>query len=59
MNNLCKINSEIVNNGYGNSHYRSLQKIIDYSLKNKKEKTIKNNRNFAKFKITKYDVYEF
>ena len=41
MNNLCKINSEIVNNGYGNSHYRSLQKIIDYSLKNKKEEPLR------------------
>ena len=41
-NNLCKKNSEKVKNGYGNSHTKSFQAIIDYKLQKSKEEPLKS-----------------
>ena len=41
INKACLANSEKVKTGYGNSHNKSLQKVIDYKLKKTNSKPLK------------------
>ena len=58
--NLCKRNSEEVKNGYGNSHTKSFQIIIDYALKKSDIKPLRSFETISTLKLLNmmYKSYE-